>query len=967
MESFDVGEQDGMVESFDVGELSELSLTDICSKVFPPDNSSVPANDIPALCGGKGKHLTTDDSYDSASSSSVSSGSDSEWSNFSDSSTESHSEDAVGKFVRSVARGALTRSAARGASARAAGVGASVRAAARGASVRAAAGGASVRSAVRKASVRAGARGASVLVGPPALPTAEEQSVGSASGFSKPGGSSPNSAVKVNCDAAAAELPVPCKPNVLTVLHRLSDSVVKGVVYRKNGHRYARASSRHLWVDPSAYSDVNALSSILLSCDSTINSASQSREMAASLVKSFNELLSVRLIFERLEINGSVPRYIDLPADYKKKLVDGTAEPLDPSIRRFIVGVSSIFVTPKLFYTTEWLDGTPHYSEYGDDYLAFKLRAESYGIHVTEFRPNSNGERIINGTCVWNNFDTSPNMDQNAMQSYHDLYSPIDFHDGLSSLKKKKPKKGKKPDTRNTVSSSKTFSGEHGQGWTKVQVDPSSGIKLNKRGITKSMPKLLLRSAGGALRMMYLAEQAKWLPFTGVVMYPDGLRLFHFGEPMAFELTLGEIDNVGKEGLTALQYRIGLHYPIISSMLGVHCDSENCPMLGFHLTSVTSDIVVDATKMLVNRNALVGFSKGFAGDFVQKYREAKADIALMNVMKNIRVSPSAISTRNSVETAALAWLGKVEHSQLDRVASDILTSVKEAGHCCRQEERKQLLSLAEHVKKLYPTVGERLLGLKEISLALLTAISSHGNNHGYDFAGTIDRLNTDEFNSEFSSYSSSHKYMLTLPRDKKHYDVYQESNFVQIVNASESEKKAYDCLKKFSSSVKKEVTADGPLPLSRLLRLMERDGLAILKGNLFQMITLAFFTMVGIVKRDDEQMTYLPSHLTHTSASAVVCCRLIGGDDVYSKLSPAGLNTLSTEYIRAFSKSNGIEPVVYENILCKFKVCYFKVHWKGWINGQKKRDTAIAKANAKKAKKQRRILHGIIDPPKGMK
>jgi len=196
--------------------------------------------------------------------------------------------------------------------------------------------------------------------------------------------------------------------------------------------------------------------------------------------------------------------------------------------------------------------------------------------------------------------------------------------------------------------------------------------------------------------------------------------------------------------------------------------------------------------------------------------------------------------------------------------------------------------------------------LFEITMAMTVCIVSASKNHGLDSVKLLNRMSKTSFKRSFSSYSRAKSLPLSRVEARGWVDVYSEFSFAKLGRQNDMDLHQ-DHLKKFVQSV------TGPLRAKAFLKLLWKHKVYILNGKLMQLMVLAVYRSLGFVEDDEEFRTYLPPSLTKNVGSAKLL-KSVGLEH------PDNIRC----YIQDFTKEHCIAALVYENVLCKFYVGYFR-------------------------------------------
>jgi len=173
--------------------------------------------------------------------------------------------------------------------------------------------------------------------------------------------------------------------------------------------------------------------------------------------------------------------------------------------------------------------------------------------------------------------------------------------------------------------------------------------------------------------------------------------------------------------------------------------------------------------------------------------------------------------------------------------------------------------LIEKFGTFFPTVGERIAAIKEFCLAL-TFLKLDGMKvlQGID--------NQEMFMKMFSSYETILEGTVDPAVHHMWVDVYGEFTYNKLRNKYDP--KVYQQrLEKFAQQY------TSVLDTTQMLKLLLRTKVFMLSGKLFQLMTLAAFSDLGMVHCDDSYMRFLPHRLTKTSGSVKLLQKHCGLED----------------------------------------------------------------------------------------
>ena len=350
-------------------------------------------------------------------------------------------------------------------------------------------------------------------------------------------------------------------------------------------------------------------------------------------------LTNILVIEETRNIQGKLLHGVPIEFHHKgKKNKRNLLQPLDDTIKNFVVKLHIIYPSVVQFYCARHLQPNPHYTVRDGKCLSDLVRLAHENLIPVQYY-NSNVDHLDgNMVCILNNIHLGQWKD---VISTINLRSIVEGLGGVMDLDK---------EHRGTFTSHVGFSATLGQGWHNPygHLDELSGVfGLCKPGITTSMSSGLQAGMGPSLSVVGLLSHHLW--GVGAVNNND-TRQQECSKTFATHLGC-DADIVFEAG-TFAQIRN------ISQQLAVHTDVLNDSSPGYEKTGVLSYFI--QTHGGPSLITVIGYNRRCCREFMSRLGDATSRLTTVSQATTVlsQLPKKNKSNLQLIEEAACEWLRK---------------------------------------------------------------------------------------------------------------------------------------------------------------------------------------------------------------------------------------------------------------------------------------------------------------------
>ena len=233
-----------------------------------------------------------------------------------------------------------------------------------------------------------------------------------------------------------------------------------------------------------------------------------------------------------------------------------------------------------------------------------------------------------------------------------------------------------------------------------------------------------------------------------------------------------------------------------------------------------------------------------------------------------------------IENAAIMWMGYEPIHQYKDIIEEsrlLLDETKAMGYTPVHTEKIAIRGFTQVIQNKFKTSKDIKSNLFLIILGLIIAICTHSKeNKEYckDTITEMKRIKVTEYVEVFKSHNNAVRWFKGLKvTENMQYDVYRDGYTLKHMLDG-----TYDLTEKDEIlwNVCWFLQSNDKVDIYEFEKIIKRYTFLLMNGHLCKVFVINFLLSLGLIKKNDNMLSYLPYHLAKHGGSMNLCTRVLG-------------------------------------------------------------------------------------------